>query len=143
MRTVNTWTGREARALRLALRFSVRGFAEHLGVGIRTVSKWESNGGIRRPQPAMQAALDTVLARAAAEEQARFEELTAGSAAVRPDQVTPSVWSRDDWIDDLDRARLSASQQNFALASILATRWLARTDTGGLSSRISTFEAVL
>ncbi|WP_329481527.1 helix-turn-helix domain-containing protein [Kribbella sp. NBC_01484] len=66
MRTVNTWTGREARALRLARRFSVRAFAEHLGVGIRTVSKWESNGGVRRPQPAMQAALDTVLAQATA-----------------------------------------------------------------------------
>lgn len=132
MRTVNTWTGREARALRLALRFSVRGFAEHLGVGIRTVSKWESNGGMRRPQPAMQAALDTVLARTTAEEQARFEELTANSIMVGTGRSTARVWSNDEWIDDLDRARLSAAQQNFNLASILAARWLARTDSGRL-----------
>lgn len=129
MRTVNTWTGREARALRLALRFSVRGFAEHLGVGVRTVSKWESNGGLRCPQPAMQAALDTVLARATADEQARFEDLTASSTALSSGRATPRMWSKDDWIDDLDRARLSASQQNFTLASVLATRWLARTDS--------------
>jgi len=132
VRTVNTWSGREARALRLALRFSVRAFAEHLGVGIRTVSKWESNGGVRRPQPAMQAALDTVLARATAEEQARFEELSASSSAIQPGRDARRSWSRDDWIDDLDRARLSASQQNFTLASILAARWLARTDSSRL-----------
>lgn len=134
MRTVNTWTGREARALRLALRFSVRGFAEHLGVGIRTVSKWESNDGVRRPQPAMQAALDTVLARATAEDQARFEDLIASSTASRPGKASSRAWSKDDWIDDLDRARLSASQQNFTLASILAARWLARTDCGRLDA---------
>ncbi len=132
MRTVNTWTGREARALRLALRFSVRGFAEHLGVGIRTVSKWESNGGARRPQPAMQAVLDTVLARATAEEQARFEELISSPPVIRTGRVTQRPWNRDDWIDDLDRARLSASQQNFTLASVLAARWLARTDSSRL-----------
>jgi transcriptional regulator with XRE-family HTH domain len=129
VRTVNTWTGREARALRLALRFSVRGFAEHLGVGIRTVSKWEANGGVRRPQPAMQAALDTVLARAAAEEQARFDELTASSTQLQRGRAAARTWSKDDWIDDLDRARLGASQQNFSIASILAGRWLARTDS--------------
>jgi len=132
VRTVNTWTGRETRALRLALRFSVRAFAEHLGVGIRTVSKWESNGGVRRPQPAMQAALDSVLGRATAEEQARFEELASVSKSIQPSRPTTRPWSRDDWIDDLDRARLSASQQNFALASIVAARWLARTDSGVL-----------
>ncbi|WP_329484950.1 hypothetical protein [Kribbella sp. NBC_01484] len=65
-------------------------------------------------------------------EQARFEELTASSAAIKRGRTTLRPWSRDDWIDDLDRARLSASQQNFALASILAARWLARTDSSVL-----------
>lgn len=37
--TVHQWTGLETRALRLALRLSVRAFAEHLGVAVATVSK--------------------------------------------------------------------------------------------------------
>ncbi|MDX6236960.1 MAG: hypothetical protein QOG10_1775 [Kribbellaceae bacterium] len=135
MRTVNTWTGREARALRQALRFSVRAFAEHLGVAIRTVSKWESNGGSRHPQPTMQAALDTVLAHASADERARFEDLTNLSETIPYSALPSQSWSRDDWTDDLDRARLCASQQNFALASRLTERWLIRTDTGKLEEQ--------
>jgi DNA-binding XRE family transcriptional regulator len=42
MTTVRRWTGHETRALRMALRLSVRAFAEYLGVAVRTVSKWES-----------------------------------------------------------------------------------------------------
>ena len=40
--TVSGWTGREAALLRKALRLSVRDFAAHLGVGTRTVNKWEA-----------------------------------------------------------------------------------------------------
>ena len=36
------WTGRETRALRHALRMTIVLFSGHLGVGKRTVSKWES-----------------------------------------------------------------------------------------------------
>ena len=35
MSTVQLWTGRETRALRGALRMSVRAFAEHLGVALQ------------------------------------------------------------------------------------------------------------
>jgi len=42
MTPVRRWTGRETTALRTALRLSLRDFAEHLGVGARTVSKWEA-----------------------------------------------------------------------------------------------------
>ncbi|PWW53121.1 hypothetical protein DFQ13_116111 [Actinokineospora spheciospongiae] len=73
---VRSWTGSEAAALRAALRMSVRGFADHLGVAPRTVNKWESLGFDTTPRPDMQAALDTTLRRANAEENQRFELLT-------------------------------------------------------------------
>lgn len=38
---VRWWTGSEARALRLAIRMSVREFAAHLGVNDAAVSNWE------------------------------------------------------------------------------------------------------
>jgi transcriptional regulator with XRE-family HTH domain len=68
----DTWTGREARALREAMRFTVRGFATYLGVTDRTVSKWEAAGASCRPRPDNQAALDTALARAEAGAMQRF-----------------------------------------------------------------------
>lgn len=42
MTTVRRWTGLEAKLLREALRLSVRDFAAYLGVGMRTVNKWEA-----------------------------------------------------------------------------------------------------
>ena len=72
MATVRMWTGFEAAILRTALRLSVRAFAEHLGVAVRTVVNWESKGTKIRPLPDMQAILDTALARANAEARERF-----------------------------------------------------------------------
>ncbi|WP_157987786.1 helix-turn-helix domain-containing protein [Jiangella endophytica] len=54
---------------------SVRDFAEHLGVAIRTVSKWENRGAGIALQPATQAILDVALQRATDDETARFEQL--------------------------------------------------------------------
>jgi transcriptional regulator with XRE-family HTH domain len=73
MATVGTWSGRETRALREALRMSVRNFAAHLGVNERTITKWESGGSAVRPRPELQAALDTALERASDDGVARFE----------------------------------------------------------------------
>jgi DNA-binding transcriptional regulator YiaG len=70
--TIQSWTGREARALRQATRISVRHFAAHLGISERAVSKWEAGGAAVTPRPDSQAVLDTVLRRASAEVQARF-----------------------------------------------------------------------
>lgn len=39
---VRRWTGRESRALRHAMRLSVRDFAAKLGAGARSVTKWEA-----------------------------------------------------------------------------------------------------
>ncbi|TWJ22455.1 hypothetical protein JD76_02570 [Micromonospora endolithica] len=41
MHVVATWTGQNARALRLALRMTFDDFAGHLGVSTRGVTKWE------------------------------------------------------------------------------------------------------
>lgn len=75
MFSLQQWTGREASALRAALRMSTRAFAEHLGVALRTVAKWESLGAETQPRPDTQAILDTALARADSAAHARFEAL--------------------------------------------------------------------
>ncbi|WP_422771997.1 helix-turn-helix domain-containing protein [Plantactinospora sp. WMMC1484] len=72
MTTVQRWTGRETRALRHALRMSIRDFAQHLGVSERTISKWEAGQAETCPRPEMQAALDTALTLAPDEATARF-----------------------------------------------------------------------
>jgi transcriptional regulator with XRE-family HTH domain len=74
MATVGRWTGRETRSLREALRLTVRDFAEDLGVSPRTISKWEAGGSAHCPRPELQAALDTMLARATDEDRQRFQE---------------------------------------------------------------------
>jgi transcriptional regulator with XRE-family HTH domain len=74
MTTVYRWTGREAKLLRQALRFSVRDFAARLGVGIRTVNRWEARQAGITPLPYMQQVLDTALAQASDEVKTRFAE---------------------------------------------------------------------
>ena len=68
------WTGREAKLLRQALRLSIRDFAARLGVGARTVNKWEARQAGITPLPYMQQVLDTALAQASDEVKTRFTE---------------------------------------------------------------------
>lgn len=75
MALVREWTGREARALRHALRLSTRAFADYLGVSARTISKWESLAEQTSPRPDTQAILDTALSKANPEAKARFRGL--------------------------------------------------------------------
>lgn len=86
MGEVSTWTGAEAEALRVALRMSLRGFAEHLGVSVGAVASWRRRGATVRPTPEMQAVLDAALARACAEVRERFDAIrdtpVASSASV-------------------------------------------------------------
>jgi hypothetical protein len=92
MAAVTTWTGREANALRQALRMSVTGFAEHLGAARRTVAKWSSQGDKIHLRADMQAALDTVLARATPDVRERFEALMkAGTSGALADPATLPV----------------------------------------------------
>ncbi|WP_405596274.1 hypothetical protein OG741_08930 [Streptomyces sp. NBC_01410] len=130
MVSVQQWTGREARALRSALRMSTRAFADHLGVALRTVAKWESLGEATQPRPDTQAILDTALARATSAVHARFETLLSGStrrSRVRADYET--------WTEDIDRAIVCLSRQDFTFASSLLNRWLGPNDPRGLDDK--------
>ena len=136
MSTVQLWTGRETRALRGALRLSVRAFAEHLGVAPRTVSKWERLGEATRPYPDTQAILDTALQRATAEAQARFQVLLADTPYGPPlPRQAPSAWDFETWADDLERAVIALSRQDFTTSTMLTGRWLARFPAGQLDAR--------
>ncbi|MBF6098965.1 helix-turn-helix transcriptional regulator [Nocardia cyriacigeorgica] len=82
---VRQWSGKETRALRDAMRMSIREFAAHLGVHQRLVSKWEAGGSRVHPRPVNQAALDTSLARSDDVVRARFAELISQPATPRFD----------------------------------------------------------
>jgi transcriptional regulator with XRE-family HTH domain/tetratricopeptide (TPR) repeat protein len=74
MATVQRWTGAETKALRQAMRLSVRSFAAHLGVDARTVNKWEARGSSITLLPDSQALLDTALGRAPEDVKTRFTQ---------------------------------------------------------------------
>lgn len=90
MTTVHRWTGRETRALRQALRMSIRDFSAHLGVAERTVSKWEAGQDGVRPRPEMQAALDTALGKAGTDVRDRFVAALHVGEALPPAGATRS-----------------------------------------------------
>ncbi|MGH3796496.1 MAG: tetratricopeptide repeat protein [Pseudonocardiaceae bacterium] len=85
--TVRQWTGLEAKALRSALRMTIHDFAEYLGVGTRTVAKWESRGSDIEPMSQTQSILDTALAKASSDAQARFAAGVRDSLASRTTAV--------------------------------------------------------
>lgn len=96
MNEVVRWSGRETRALRMALRLTVRDFAERLGVAERTVGKWEAGGTSVHPYTQCQAALDTLLNRSTSDQLARFERsLTIGHARDKGDE-SPRPGSESD-----------------------------------------------
>jgi transcriptional regulator with XRE-family HTH domain len=128
------WTGHEARALRRALRLSVRAFAGHLGVAVRTVAKWEAAGAAISPRPDSQAILDTALERADDAAKARFALLAGVTSWPAPEPESPNGHhlprgvADDSWTDDLERAIVCLSRQDFRFATILIERWLKRAD---------------
>lgn len=70
--TVAEWTGREARALREAMRLPVRVFAACVGVTASTVSAWEGRQASRPLRLTAQAILDQALRRVDVDVLARF-----------------------------------------------------------------------
>jgi hypothetical protein len=74
MDPVTGWTARTACALQAALRLSNEAFAEHLGIGVRTVASWHQKPSLR-PRPEMQQVLDTALEQATPAIKARFAVL--------------------------------------------------------------------
>lgn len=139
MATVRVWTGVEARALRRALRMSVRVFAEYLDVAPRTVSKWEEKGAGTVPRPDTQALLDTALMRATPDQQRLFHLLLADSAihgtVSGHGSESPRPWEYETWADDLERAVVELSRQQFPAALALLNRWLSRYPATGLDER--------
>ncbi|GAA1643042.1 hypothetical protein GCM10009744_36540 [Kribbella alba] len=74
MAVVGTWTGQQASILQAALRMTNESFADHLGVALRTVSKWREQPGLVQTAN-FQAMLDTALEQADESSQARFLSL--------------------------------------------------------------------
>lgn len=97
MTPFGVWTGREACALRAALRQSQRGFAAHLGVNKNTVFKWEARKQDITPSPELQDALDTALRLAPAEVRDRFmlilDSATTPKRAAGEHEVTASTFA--------------------------------------------------
>src|SRR6266581_6965178 len=84
MQAARTWTGRDATALRLALRMTIDAYAERLRIAPRTVAAWSASPHIV-PRAAIQRMLDDLLARSPAAVRARFAELS-GSDGLAPSQ---------------------------------------------------------
>ncbi len=74
MVSVQCWTGAETKALRQAMRLSIRAFAGYLGIDARTVNKWEARHTTITLRPHTQALMDTALARASEEVRTRFSQ---------------------------------------------------------------------
>jgi len=99
MDVITSWTGARADALRQALRMTNEAFAERLGAAVRTVAYWRERSG-SVPQPAMQEALDTLLAQAPELARAQFwlilAERERGQASLQPPLAASSRWAADD-----------------------------------------------
>ena len=77
---------------------TIEAFAEHLGVAVRTVAKWEAQGPKIVPTPGIQEVLDTALERASPAQQSRFQMLLEESFA--PDEHENRV-NRREFINDV------------------------------------------
>lgn len=121
MDNVATWTGRESRALRMALRMSVRDFASHLGVGVRTIAKWEACGEARTPRPHMQATLDVASHRMTTQERERFRDLIGGEDRTGCSEPVPYVLTPEPTTDnrtERDLLKMAANRaRQFSLFS--------------------------
>ena len=85
--TVGQWTGLEAKALRAALRMTIQDFADYLGMGTRTIAKWEARGSGIQPKAQTQSILDTALAKASHDAQVRFAAAASDSLANGTDLI--------------------------------------------------------
>lgn len=101
---VTIWSGREARALRIGLRMTIEAFAEHLGVAVRTVAKWEARGAKIVPTAGIQEVLDTALERATPAQQSRFRMLLEESSV--PDERVNHAMEHAASLDLVTVARL-------------------------------------
>lgn len=126
MQVISSWTGGQADALRRSLRMTNESFADHLGIGVRTVADWRKRADIT-PQPRMQEVLDAALERAPDRAKAQFtqlisEEPFAAASDISKDEIAlwrPAGVDIDDAFNPDDEERL-----------ILAARFPRRSDPG-------------
>lgn len=90
MDIIETWSGLQACRLQAALRMTNEEFAEHLGVGVRTVAAWHQKSAIV-PRPEIQQALDTAHERAGEVVQRRFTLLSRPPTQVQALRVAIAV----------------------------------------------------
>lgn len=103
MAVITQWTGEHARLLRKAGRWTLREFAERLGISERGISKWEERGLNIVPTSESQSILDTALRMAGAETMARFEIYLQSACLL--DRATVGSNDSDLVIGDLQTAR--------------------------------------
>jgi hypothetical protein len=89
--SINRWTGIETKALREAMMLSVDDFAAAVGLGVRTVWLWESQGATACMRTSSTALLNKTLAAAPAAVIERFDRALAArnSRQPQPDPVLP------------------------------------------------------
>ncbi|GAA3854117.1 transcriptional regulator [Amycolatopsis tucumanensis] len=119
MSLLDGWTGATACALQSALRLSNEAFAEHLGIGVRTVASWHQKPTLR-PKSEMQQLLDTALEQASQPAQERFAALT-NSGSSRPTSeaeqrlgADPHIGAALDWLDRHARRAPGTSRRDVA-----------------------------
>lgn len=102
MPAANEWTGRDATALRKALRMTESRFANTLDVSLRTVANWVTNPATV-PRAAVQDKLDRLFESTTPAAKARFGELTAEQPAAQAGsaqalRVSIAIVLRDDLV---------------------------------------------
>ena len=119
--TVRQWTGLEAKALRAALRMTIYEYADYLGVGMRTVAKWESRGNDIEPLPQTQSILDTALTKASSDAQARFTAIVSDSLASKATagDAAPDAGQRGGDVDAPTPSSLPAVPQSSVLLPVV------------------------
>jgi tetratricopeptide (TPR) repeat protein len=152
MDVVGIWKGRHANALQRAFRLTNEGFADRLGVAVRTVAKWNAHPELEQT-PEMQQVLDTVLSQAPDDVKARFAQIAgagtmdpAASTNGRPevsDDITSLVAeitsssTNDETISQLERAAsaLAESHTQVPAKKVLAQAFQLHREVQALLSR--------
>ncbi|MGH8761377.1 MAG: hypothetical protein ACREVW_18025 [Burkholderiales bacterium] len=94
------------------MRLSIRDFAAHLGVGARTVNKWEARGATITLLPDTQALMDTALSRAPEEVKTRFTQTVSNGEQEQSGNKAQRVEPADSLLSAEPGTRTPHSQWN-------------------------------
>jgi hypothetical protein len=103
-------------------------YADYLGVGMRTVAKWESRGNDIEPLPQTQSILDTALTKASSDAQARFTAIVSDSLASKATagDAAPDAGQRGGDVDAPTPSSLPAVSQSSVLPGRRQWSWIRR-----------------